>query len=271
MKFIKEITPKGLLLPVTAARLAGFNAGDKVEYHTLDGAMLVLKGRMSAPELLAVVQQLTSTSAQLLHYLSEVCGPCEDCDKDSCPYNDFEEEAVQVNEYLREAAGIPDGAKLCAEVDEEAHTITVLAAEHRYDLRDLPAALLESFIGQARDAYQALGLFGLEHCAGNPLEQDYKGKVLVMRPDTLRESCWDPRNMLWLAEGGFGCSPHARGQAVYATCLGDGEKTRWNRSDFSGVLDEQYLPDWAREKLEELRTPQQEQDTGPAMGGMTME
>ena len=31
MKFIKEITPKGLLLPVTAARLAGFNAGDKVE------------------------------------------------------------------------------------------------------------------------------------------------------------------------------------------------------------------------------------------------
>ncbi len=146
MKFIKEITPKGLLLPVTAARLAGFNAGDKVEYHTLDGAMLVLKGRMSAPELLAVVQQLTSTSAQLLHYLSEVCGPCEDCDKDSCPYNDFEEEAVQVNEYLREAAGIPDGAKLCAEVDEEAHTITVLAAEHRYDLRDLPADLLETFM-----------------------------------------------------------------------------------------------------------------------------
>jgi len=95
--------------------------------------------------------------------------------------------------------------------------------------------------------------------------------VLVMRPDTLRESCWDPRNMLWLAEGGFGCSPHARGQAVYATCLGDGEKTRWNRSYFAGVLDEQYLPDWAREKLEELRTPQQEQDTGPAMGGMTME
>ena len=142
---------------------------------------------------------------------------------------------------------------------------------NRYYAVDTAAALLESFIGQARDAYQALGLFGLEHCAGNPLEQDYKGKVLVMRPDTLRESCWDPRNMLWLAEGGFGCSPHARGQAVYATCLGDGEKTRWNRSDFAGVLDEQYLPDWAREKLEELRTPQQEQDTGPAMGGMTME
>jgi len=31
-------------------------------------------------------------------------------------------------------------------VDEEAHTITVLAAEHRYDLRDLPADLLETFM-----------------------------------------------------------------------------------------------------------------------------
>ncbi len=146
MKFIKEITPKGLLLPVTAARLAGLNAGEKVEYHTMKGAMVVLKGRMTAPELLDAAHQLSSLSAQLLYCLSEVCGPCEDCDKDSCPYNDFEEEAVQVNEYLREAAGIPDGAKLCAEVDEESHTITVQAAEHRYDLRDLPANLLETFM-----------------------------------------------------------------------------------------------------------------------------
>jgi len=33
--------------------------------------------------------------------------------------------------------------------------------------------------------YQALGLFGLEHCAGNPLEQDYKGKELEMKKETL--------------------------------------------------------------------------------------
>ena len=146
MKFIKEITPKGLLLPVTAMRLAGFEAGGAVEYHTLKDTVVVLKGRMTAPEVLAVAYQLSSLSAKLLHYLSEVCGPCEDCDRDSCPYNDFEEEAVQVNEYLREAAGIPGGAKLCAEVDEQAHTITVLAAEHRYDLRDIPVELLEIFM-----------------------------------------------------------------------------------------------------------------------------
>ena len=141
---------------------------------------------------------------------------------------------------------------------------------NHYYMVDTAAALLESFIGQARDAYQALELFGPEHCTGDPQEQDYTGKVLVMRSDTLKESCWNPLNQLWFGEGGFGCSPHARGQAVFATCLGDGEQTRWNRSDFAGVLDKQYLPDWAREKLEELLGPRQEQSS-PTMGGMTME
>ena len=61
---------------------------------------------------------------------------------------------------------------------------------------------------------------------------------------------------------------HRFGRAVYATCLGDGEQTRWNRADFIGVLDEQYLPDWAREKLEELtqgQRPQGPEQTGPTM------
>ena len=34
------------------------------------------------------------------------------------------------------------------------------------------------------------------------------------------------------------------------------------------VLDEKYLPDWAREKLKELKT--QEQADAPTMGGMKM-
>lgn len=141
---------------------------------------------------------------------------------------------------------------------------------NRYFAVDTAAALLEGFIGQTREAYQVLGLFGPEHCVGSRDDQDFTGKVLVLSLDSLKESCWDPRNMLWLGEGGFGCSPTSSGRAVYATCLGDGEKTRWNRSDFMGVLNEQFLPDWAAEKLEELRGPQQEQSGGPTMGNMTI-
>ena len=136
----------------------------------------------------------------------------------------------------------------------------------RYFTVDRGIGLTDSFIGQTREMYQALGLFGPEHCEGNLHEQDFTGKVLAISPDVLREDCWQPRNMLWYAEGGFGCSPTSVGRAVYATCLGDGEEARWNRTDFVGVLKEEFLPDWAREKLEEIQAPKQE---GPSMGGMS--
>lgn len=132
---------------------------------------------------------------------------------------------------------------------------------NRYFTVDTAAALLEAFIGQARAEYQALGLFGPEHCINDQSGLDYTGRVLVLSPDTLKESCWSTRNQLWVGETGFGCSPTASGRAVYATCLGDGEQTRWDRADFIGVLDEQFLPDWAREKLEEIQAPKQSDPT----------
>ena len=111
-----------------------------------------------------------------------------------------------------------------------------------------------------------LHLFGAEHCEPNSGEQDFTGRVLVLSPDTLRESCWQPENQLWLASGGFDCRPHARGRSVFCTCLGDGETTRWNRSEFLGIIRDECLPDWAAEKLAELR---QNHDAS-TMGEMTM-
>ena len=124
------------------------------------------------------------------------------------------------------------------------------------------------FDHQVRDAYQKLNLFGPEHCEPNSWEDlDYAGKVLVLSPDTLRESCWTQENQLWYAHDGFGCSPHAIGRSIRCTCLGDGEHTRWNRSDFIGVLQENLLPEWAEEKLNELTG----QNVDHSMEGMKME
>ena len=52
---------------------------------------------------------------------------------------------------------------------------------------------------------------------------------------------------------------HAIGRSIRCTCLGDGEMTRWNRADFMGVLKDQFLPDWAAEKLAELKGMEQTQ------------
>ena len=126
-------------------------------------------------------------------------------------------------------------------------------------------AVLDGFVNMVREAYKNLGLFGPQHCEPNSFENlDYEGRVLVLSPDTLKESCWSPENQLWLAHDGFGCSPHAIGRSIRSTCLGDGEQTRWNRTDFIGVLREEFLPDWAKEKLAELQAEQ------PDMGVMKM-
>jgi len=114
MKFIKEVTPKGLLLPVTATRLAGYEAGEKVEYHIQDGTVVVLKGRMTAMELLNAARSLHELSVELNSHLAKVCGQCDGCvengGEDGCPLLAFEEADIALPDYLREEAGIPEGA-----------------------------------------------------------------------------------------------------------------------------------------------------------------
>lgn len=152
MKFIKEITPKGLLLPVTAARLAGFEANEKAEYHTLKGAMVVLKGQMTAMELLTAARSLQELAVELHTHLAKVCGQCDGCGKDAenggegCPLTELEADGITLPDYLLEEAGIPEGTKLCAEVDEEENTVTIFPAGYDHDLRALPPETLEMFL-----------------------------------------------------------------------------------------------------------------------------
>lgn len=94
MKFIKEITSRGLLLPMIAARLAKFKAGDRVEYRPLDHVIVVLKKRMTAPELLTAVEQLNAVATELLLHLDRVCGPCEGCE-DGCLCGESEDSPLQ--------------------------------------------------------------------------------------------------------------------------------------------------------------------------------
>ena len=150
---------------------------------------------------------------------------------------------------------------------EKIYIPTNLIHNSDFVVRSHPA-VLDGFVSFYRKAVQALNLFGAEHCVGDRAEQDFTAKVLVLSPDTLKESCWSQADQLWYARSGFGCEPHSSGRAVFATCLSDGETARWNREDFIGVLDEKHLPDWAREKLMELTAPRQEE---PAAGEMKLE
>lgn len=141
--------------------------------------------------------------------------------------------------------------------------------DYRYFVVGSHPAVLDGFVTRYREAYQALGLFNPEQCEPKSFSTlDYKGKVLVLSPEVLKESCWTPQAQLWYAHDGFGCSPTAIGRSIRCTCLGDGEQTRWERTDFIGMLKEEFLPEWAEEKLAVLRGPEQAQEE--TQQGMTM-
>ena len=65
---------------------------------------------------------------------------------------------------------------------------------------------------------------------------DYTGKILVMNYDALKPEYRSRPYQLWLATGGFGCSPTARGRRVFATSLYDGEQSSFYRQDFTGII-----------------------------------
>lgn len=152
MKFVKEVTPKGFRLPPAAMKLSGFLAGEQAEYHTLKDAVVVLKGQMTAMELLAAAQSLHDLAVELHTHLAKVCGQCDGCGKgaenggENCPLVELEDVDVVLPDDLRKEAGIPENAKLCAEADADTHTVEIFVAGYDHDLRDLPQETLEMFL-----------------------------------------------------------------------------------------------------------------------------
>lgn len=127
--------------------------------------------------------------------------------------------------------------------------------------------LTDLFIQQTKETWNGLHLWDHSHCEEG--KQDYTDQVVVLHPSVLKDQYKTPEDQLFLAEGGFGCSPTASGQKIFGTFLKDGEETHFCRSDFIGVLKEEYLPDWAKEKLEAMDMEKAEEKLSP--DGMNMQ
>ena len=137
---------------------------------------------------------------------------------------------------------------------------------HEFSLHS-HSCIVDGLASDVRKMYAALGLFSKEHTIQTDEPQDYTGKLLIIRPDVLKEESRTPENQLFLASGGFGCSPDKAGRKVMGQFLIDGEKTHFYRQDFIGVIADEHIPDWAREKLSELSNEQkQTQNDAPKMG-----
>lgn len=127
---------------------------------------------------------------------------------------------------------------------------------------DSHPAVVDGFINQSRKLWQEQGFFEERHCLPDRHPgYDYENRVVVISPTFFTQKYRKPEFQLMLAEHGFGCSPTASGRKVYGKILQDGEKIVLNRQDIIGVIREECMPDWAKQRLEELAAPKQEQES----------
>lgn len=108
-----------------------------------------------------------------------------------------------------------------------------------------------------RRQFDALNLFEGKHCH-SPADMDFKGRLMVLKPTCLADEYKHPDFQIFLCQSGFGCSPAARGRKVFGAFLKDGEYCSYDRGDFLGELREEYIPQWAQEKLEEMKAAQEQ-------------
>ena len=119
------------------------------------------------------------------------------------------------------------------------------------------SCIVDGLAGQVQKMYEKLNLFSVKHIVQSDEPQEYTGKLLIIRDTALKEEFRTPENQLFLAESGFGCSPDKIGRKVFGQFLSDGERTHFYREDFLGEISDEFVPDWARERLSELASEQQ--------------
>ena len=93
------------------------------------------------------------------------------------------------------------------------------------------------------------------HCENHKEPQDYKNKLLIIKPEMLNELCRRGEFQYFYAADGFCCSTDSLGRAVFGHFLANGQKARLERSDFLGIADKSQLPVWAANRLELLEKP----------------
>lgn len=91
-----------------------------------------------------------------------------------------------------------------------------------------------------------------DDCIPDDYRKSINGKVIAIKPDTLRNEYRRADRQLYFVTGGFGAEANSRGSAVFCKNLHTGENTRFERRDVVGEVKPDRLPDWAKEAIKKL-------------------
>ena len=93
-------------------------------------------------------------------------------------------------------------------------------------------------------------LITAEMCNTEVFGENLEGKILVLKPSSLRAEYRTASNQIIRCTGGNGARPGAIGNAIFNYRLLDGEQSRWERFNILGELKQEHYPEWLVDVLE---------------------
>ena len=89
-----------------------------------------------------------------------------------------------------------------------------------------------------------------EQCFPMDSSTDITGKVVAIKPDSLRYEYQQADRQLILVTNGGGARGNSRGSAVFGVNVFTGRNAgRWERRDVLGEVKPEHLPQWAKDRL----------------------
>ena len=112
---------------------------------------------------------------------------------------------------------------------------------------------IESVRTQQEKENVPLNVITAEMCYPNDSSKSVEGTIVAIKASVLRDEYRMDTHQLVLVTGGFGAAANARGNACFTINLYTGKSTRWERYDVQGEVKPEHMPQWAKEKLAEIR------------------
>lgn len=98
-----------------------------------------------------------------------------------------------------------------------------------------------------------LDMLGQEQCFPLRDSDDITGKVVAVKPNSLRYEYRRADCQLILVTNGSGARRYPRGTSVFGINVFTGRKDgRWTRTDFLGEVKPECLPQWAKDRLSSI-------------------
>ena len=129
-----------------------------------------------------------------------------------------------------------------------------MASDDYLEIMELYADRLKGQVAalqaQRKTLHIPLELLGREHCFPLNDSDDITGKVVAVKPSSLRYEYRRADCQLILVTNGSGARGYSRGTSVYGVNVFTGRRDgRWERRDVLGEVRPECIPQWAKEHL----------------------